>query len=238
MNRLILLLFWILVFEGKPLYSATAQPNEKQSEAVRIEKAGFNKSSIAKMYEMSISYPVIYTANQEVEHLINVQLQRIMAEAVSEFKRKLNRLAGNGQTGFSFIRLDYDLQLTSAEVISIRFIQESLLNDGKAKGPTKLFLTYNFLVKTGERLTLTDLFLPDIEEEKEILAILRNKLGKCKVRPDYLTRNFCFTKEGLLLSFDDLALNDKDCQSEAVIPWASLAPILNTDGVISLFWQP
>ncbi|GAB4338559.1 MAG: hypothetical protein OHK0038_17300 [Flammeovirgaceae bacterium] len=202
---------------------------------IHIEKQVFNKSNMIDEYEMNISYPKIKYTHTEINHIVNVDIQRIMILAITDFTEKVkkNRETEINSEGFSLLTLDYKVYFQKADLLSIKFTKQTLLS-GNEK-PNNVILTYNFDLRSGKLLKISDIFLPNTEYEKYITTLAKKHSDKCKFKTEYILTNYCFSSEGLILSFDDISNLSKYCHSEIVIPWHELKNIIREDGVFSIF---
>jgi hypothetical protein len=216
------------------LSSLNNTPNHSKAE-IQVEKQVFNKSNMTDEYEMNISYPRIRYPHAEVNHNVNLDIQRIMTLAVTDFTEKVkkNREAKTSPEGFSSLTLDYKVYFQEADLLSIKFSKQTLLS-GNDK-PNQVILTYNFDLRNGKILKMNDLFIIDSENEKYIISLAKKHSDKCKFKTDYIFNNYCFGNEGLILNFDDISNLSKTCHPEIIIPWNELQNILKEEGVSSIF---
>jgi hypothetical protein len=216
------------------LTSLNKVPTHTKAE-IQIEKQVFNKSNMIDEYEMNISYPRIRYPHSEVNHNVNLDIQRIMTLAVTDFtdKVKKNREAKTSPEGFSSLTLDYKVYFQQADLLSIKFFKQTLLS-GNDK-PNNVILTYNFDLRSGKLLKMSDLFDLNAENEKFIISLAKKHSDKCKFKTEYIFNNYCFDSEGLVLNFDDISNLSKACHPEIVIPWEELRNIMKEEGVSSIF---
>lgn len=203
---------------------------------IHIERLIFNKSNTIDEYELNISYPRIRYPLAEINHNVNVDIQRIMVLAVTDFTEKVkkNKESKNSTEGFSSLTLDYKVFFKQADILSIKFFKQTLFS-GLEK-PLFVVLSYNVDLRTGRTLKMSDFFYMDAEAEKLILTLTKKYNDqRCKFKTEHIFNNFCFGSEGIIFSFDDISNTSKTCYTEIVIPWQDLQNIMKPDGVSSIF---
>lgn len=214
-------------------FSSACFAGDGEREDIVVEKQFFTKIGGGGKYEMNISFPRISYPRAEVNHEVNLDIQRIMTLAISDFTKKMTEKVES--EGYSSLTLDYKVYFHHADILSLRFIKHTVVA-GNQK-PSDFFLTYNYDLKNGRVIQLTDIFSDNEDFKSKVLNLAVNQLGRCKIKGDYALKNFCIELEGLILSIDDLTKNGKNCLDEIKISWEDLGEILRQDGIASLFFQ-
>ncbi|MCS6833506.1 MAG: hypothetical protein NZ521_08010, partial [Flammeovirgaceae bacterium] len=209
----LLFLAFVLAFKQQP--SST----QRAGAEIHIEKLVFNKSNTVDEYELNISYPRIRYPLAEINHNVNVDIQRIMVLAITDFTEKVKKNKElNNKGGFSSLTLDYKVFFKQIDILSIKFFKQTLF--GGSEKPLFVVLSYNVDLRTGKVLKMSDFFYMDAESEKLILNLIKKHNDqRCKFRTEHIFNNFCFDSEGIIFSFDDISNTSKSCYTEVVVPW-------------------
>ncbi|NME69268.1 hypothetical protein [Flammeovirga aprica] len=193
--------------------------------AIEIEKQGFNKLNSSLHYELNISYPFVHYKDKfDIEHKINIDIQSIMAFAISDFMKKMYHTKNEkGAIGLSFLNLDYKVHFQEYGVLSIAFAKETYYNG--LEDIRNIKLTYNYDYINKRNIQLNDLFLPESDYKDRLFHLIKEKVGNSgKVKKDSYSI-FCINKEGLLFPLDYNRCKGKNCPPEVLIKWSEIKDI-------------
>ncbi|AZQ62767.1 hypothetical protein EI427_11140 [Flammeovirga pectinis] len=217
----------LLIFNTSFKQTSTVLNYALLENSIEIEKQGFNKLNSSLHYELNVSYPkVMYTNKIDVEHKINLDIQGIMAFAISDFLSKTREVKiDKGVLGLSYMNLNYNVHFNQNGILSLCFDKETFYNG--LDGIRKLSVTYNYDVNDKRKIQLKDLFVKDVDYYSKLNKIIKEKLGSgAKVSSDAVN-TFCITKEGLYFPLDVKKCRGKKCPDFIKINWSELQGILS-----------
>ena len=221
-----ILLASIITIEGFP-------STQLLREDIKVEKQFFFKSGGQGSYELNISYPLIRYSSPEVNHNVNLDIQRIMIMAITDFTDKLVEI---GKTdGFSSLTLDYKVYFHHADILSLKFIKHTIIA-GNPK-PTIFSLTYNYDLKNEKGIQLKDLFLEEGEYKGRVIELAEDRVGNCRFKEESALKNFCLDPEGIVLNINQFSKNKRNCKNEVKIAWEEVGDLMKEDGIANLFFQ-
>lgn len=198
-----------------------------------------------KKYIINVSYPQVSgLSNKQAENEINNTLTLRMQTLINDFKESSGDVIVEDDDN-STLDVDYveELHTTIPDIISFK-VNESYFEAGAAH-PGQTIETFNFNSKTGQLLTLNDLFDPSSDYLKKIseysVAELKKKLGYsdqlsqgAAPKPDNYTA-FLVTETGLKVIFNQyqVAAYAAGVQ-EVTIPYRVLASYINKNGPLGV----
>lgn len=193
--------------------------------SLEIEKQGFNKLNSSLHYELNISYPFVHYENKfDVEHKINIDIQSIMAFAISDFMKKMYVVKQDkGAIGLSFLNLNYNVHYQEYGVLSLSFSKDTYYNGLENVRNIKLAYNYDYINKRS--IQLNDLFKQDVDYKSKLYQILKNKLnGKGKIKKE-VCEIFCIQKEGIVFLLDLKSCKGKNCPQNVLVKWTEIKDI-------------
>lgn len=218
-------LFLLLFLNTSFHFPANVLNNALPLDPLEIEKQGFNKLNSSLHYELNISYPFVrYQDKFDIEHKINIDIQSIMAFAISDFMKKMYEVKENkGAVGLSFLNLNYEVHFQEYGVLSIVFAKDTYYNGLENVRNIKLSYNYDYINK--RIVQLNDLFLIDVDYKSKLYHLLKEKVGhKGKIRKDSFNI-FCITNDGILFPLDANRCKGKNCPQDVLIKWTEINDI-------------
>ncbi|WP_281614620.1 DUF4163 domain-containing protein [Flammeovirga sp. SubArs3] len=192
--------------------------------AMEIEKQGFNKLNSSMHYELNISYPkVICSKKLDIEHQINLDIQRIMIMAINNFRAKIIDVKSEkGAMGLSYLNLDYQVHHNNNGILSISFKKDTYFNG--FDGIKIIKMTYNFDSQKNKVIRLKDLFDDEIDYKNAIFNKLKHKYSDIKLKKG-VTSNFCVDTKGITFPLDSNKCKSKHCPEQVTLTWAEVKDI-------------
>ncbi|MDD5318747.1 MAG: DUF3298 domain-containing protein [Candidatus Pacebacteria bacterium] len=130
---------------------------------------------------ISVSKPVVSIAGQDqVSQKINQDISQTIDAAVSDFKTSASDVTNEPST--SSVTIDFEVVYKNANqnILSIQ-LDQSFYSAGAAH-PSHEVVSLNYNTKTGEKITLQSLFVPDVSYLSRLsefsIQALQNKLGQ------------------------------------------------------------
>lgn len=224
-----ILLFFILIFISNPNYAVTA------TDSFTLTKQTIHTLDKSSNIKIDIDYPylakdVLATSSRQFNNLI----KSIIDSEVNKFKVIVNESNAEEKTKSpSDIQIKYEILFppTNAKpIVSIRFVISSYVAHGPYPNTTHRTLNFNF--KTGNSMTLAELFLPKVDYIKTLNTYCAKKLtlitgetqGQLEEAAELTYENWNITSIGILMSYDEFphALGIV----EVLVPYTEISNIL------------
>ncbi len=231
------ILFGVIVFLGMSAsFALTDRSTYSQNfgERVKIDKyvdgIAVNTLEIKKEGvggRMEIRYPqVANLKNQVVEDKINQKIREAVLDRTTNFEKKISCLASPSEYE---ITSSFGLQGLRDEYLSFLVLFKQSLSDGER---FEYFpLTLNFDLKSGEVLTLSDLFLPGTKYLKAISDLSKKVFPRADQFNHFYLTNYSivilFTdniKGSNSLGFKEVSLYFRDIPSSLGFPYREHLP--------------
>jgi hypothetical protein len=227
---------WILfILMSLPVGLAHVYAGESDSlsrkQEVIVVKKDFNKQQKAGQFELNVSYPVIENNAYPITHDFNLNVQRIIGDAIHDFQSKVEQIhrKDKGVDGLSVLNLDYATYFQYKEVLSIKFIKSTQYVGSPS--PIDLYLSLNYDLKTSRIIRIEDIFNPYSGYAQIITDMVNAQVKDCKLKEESVFRNFSLDDQAFIVTLDDQARNLKKCNNEVRINWKDIAHLLAENGV-------
>ena len=192
---------------------------------ISIIKKSFNKSY--HTYQLNVTYPELRDWNNEKHIALNLAVQGYMFEAITRFQDKVDTFIN--KNSFSYFNFDYTVCSNFEQAMSLKFTKRSY-HPGMEKA-MEYYRTLNFDKNSGRIIHLEDLFLFEVDYQKELLKIINKKYRNCKLPSNTQLHAFCLSEPGLIIVLDEHLLPDSFCANQIEIEWQVLREIINPDSI-------
>ncbi len=142
----------------------------------------------------------------------------------------------------SSLSMGYGIVTNDNDILGF-YISQSSYGAGAAH-PNSMSSYYNIDIKTGKQIKLNELLVPGYEDTLNKIAekLFTNQNGNVGWNFDSgsfkLNDNFVITPAGLLYQFNAYEIGPYAAGAPAVlIPYRSIDMLINSDGLLSLFWE-
>ncbi len=219
---------WLTLLLGF-LLAVPANGQLSGTEDIRVERKVFYKENDADAYQINISFPKVVYIHPDNYHETNLFIQRIMTEAIADFRLKAKRAQRRKhEQAYSFLDIDYQLHLSDKGLFSFKFVTSTKL--AGAEKAQKTYTSFNFDFKNNRVLRLRELFDNSVNIENELGKMLALELPGCRLNTRQILANFCLENGQFVLSPDDVTAEGENCAREIRFPLPSLLNILRRDG--------
>jgi Protein of unknown function (DUF3298)/Deacetylase PdaC len=207
-------------------------------------------------YEIDADYPQVTGGNNPNFEKFNQLVRAVVTKKVAEFKKDVQPKEGDepppeGSMG-SDIGVSYEVALARDDLISIEFDVGSYYQG--AAHPNTYTETFNYDLKNGKQLKLSDLFKPGAKYLQVLAAYSIADLKKqSKAKDNALEdteiqngagptgqnyRSWKITKKGLGINFDSYQVGPYAAGPwYVVVPYANLKDVINPEGPIAQLTQ-
>ena len=202
-----------------------------------VENRSFHKVNESYNYTLDINYPKVYNFEENIDYAINLSVQAIMVDAISDFQKKAARIQPPTEDIEEANSLNFNYEILAQEnnIFSVKFIKKTKYIN--SNGSYELVRTFNYNLDKGHRITLKKIFLPD-DFEAELMEIVNKKIRGGKLNSTAFLKDFTLTKEYLLFHLHNVNGIPSHRQKETIqVSWAEIKTLINQDeleGLISL----
>lgn len=232
-------------------FSVHEEPINLSGDAEIIAKQ-IKESSKKLKYEIDAQYPQVTGGNNPNFEQFNQLVRAVVTKKVAEFKKDVQPKEGDepppeGSMG-SDIGVGYEVALARDDLISIEFAIGSYYQG--AAHPNTYTETFNYDLKNGKQLKLSDLFKPGAKYLQALAAYSIADLKKqSKAKDDALPddeiqngagpsaqnyRSWKITKKGVGINFDPYQVGPYAAGPWYVmVPYANLKDVINPEGPIA-----
>lgn len=222
--------------------AAAASSQAQRAASIRFVQRQIKETNRKLRYTIAAKYPQTLGAKAENLVQLNAALKSLIMEQVNGFKKDFQPPDERMGTMGSSFDSGYTVELATNDLVSINF-GVSTYSEGAAH-PNYNAVTFNYWLKTGQTLSLADLFKPgvyylDILSNLSIKA-LRKRLGS-EIDNDWIQkgagaapenyRNWNITRRGLKITFDPYQVASyAQGPQEVIIPYTSMKSIIDPSG--------
>ncbi len=248
---LLLIVLVGLIYFIKPPKTIAPENNQLATSTNTISALHYENKSIAETntasyYTLKAHYPVFVLTDPAITKKINNSVTGFINEEFISYRSTYGGTGGNTRTnggvyGTSTVQIDSMVikNIRLANILPIRFDEE--FYSAGAAHPGVNIVTFNYDLKTGEKISLAELFKsgsPYLEAiSKASIKILKEKLGRGSSIETINTgaaakeenfKVFLITDAGLKIIFTEYQVASYAAgEQEVTIPWKELQSILN-----------
>ncbi len=229
-------------------FYATEQVVEFAS-GLRVVTKEINEADKNKKYTIDAKYPELTGAANPNAEKFNQEVRSLVTKEVQGFKKDAQEMSEEDmpdtETG-SYLDLGYDLTLAKDELVSVAF-GVSTYSRGAAH-PNHYTVVFNYDLRSGTKLKLSDLFNPGSGYLQNIsrysIDDLKRQAGKDGYDEEWFEtgagakeenyENWNISKKGLAITFDPYQVASyAEGPKNVVVPYASLKEVIKPDGALS-----
>ena len=198
-------------------------------------------------YTIEAMFPQIEGSGDARAQKFNQEINNILAREIEEFKASNKDDSDpppDPDLPGSYLDISYEVESTSGGLISIAFGVSTYYSG--AAHPNSYTLVFNYDIKNGKQLALSDLFISGSNYLEITSAYcirrLKEKLGDgdwieegASAKPDNY-KSWNVTPRGLLITFDPYQVASyADGPQEATVPYSELKAVIAPEGLLAQF---
>ncbi len=245
------LLLILIFFPGPKKVGVEEQPSIPEAASLRVETAKISGEGENPPYIFDVEYPKLAgLGNERIMEAVNKDVKGVVDTAVAGFKGGLEMPPPEFKDTKNALTMRYEVGYANTDMLSVAIVSSPYIA-GTAHPSTDITtLTYD--LRSGKRVKLGDLFLPQSEYLKILSAYCIPRLvemigveaddaeamdwietGAGSSAENY--QNFLIAKEGLIIIFNQYQVAPGVAGSPRVaVPYALLEGITNTSGLLML----
>lgn len=226
-------------------HAAASLPSIERSDVIRFAPRQIQESNRRPRYTIKVRYPQAVGSGDARLVRLNEEIRNLVTREVNGFKKDLQQQEGSTGANGSDLESSYVVEYASRDLVSIDFGISSFY--GGAAHPQHNTLVFNYDLKSGKRLELSDLFKANSKYLQTISDYAVKALKK-ELAPDADLdwiqsgagpkeenyKNWNITPKGLKVTFDPYQVASY-AQGEhvVVIPYSVLKTLIDPDSPLA-----
>jgi hypothetical protein len=237
--------------EKKTAFSVHEEPIAFTGD-VEIVSKQVKESNKKLMYEIAAQYPQLTGGANPNFEKFNQAARAAVTRKVAEFKKSVQPDEGEeprpeGSMG-SDLSVGYTVMLAQDDLVSIKFDVSSYFQG--AAHPNSYSDVFNFDLKNGKQLKLSDLFKPgskflqaiatyciaDLKKQAKDKGLLNEEIDKGAAASGNNYDSWTITRRGLGIHFDAYQVGPYAAGPQFVlVPYSNVKDLISTDGPVAQF---
>lgn len=195
-------------------------------EQVTFTRKVFNKNNPTQLFKLFVSYPLADGTNEEERHEINLGIQKLMTQAIADFKEEMKKVQGkSSEITYGIFNFDYLVTYHSNQMVSVQFQKD--VDFGERYGKKSYILTFNYNLSAKRGVNPQTIFSSEGNVAKEVYQLIKAKAQVNDFKPDpkRVFDKFTLTNEHLVFYFDETNSNKEEI-NEVFLDWSEVQHLL------------
>lgn len=217
-------IFIISVILLSTFLAPSLETNKPIPEQITFTRKNFNKHNPTELFKLFVSYPEADGVNEEERHEINLGIQKVMTQAISDFKQEMKKLQSkSSELTYGTFNFDYLVTYHSDDMVSVQFQKD--VDFGERYGKKSYILTFNYNLNAKRGVRPTTIFSKESSFAREVFQLLKDKAIDFKPDPKRMFDKFTLNNEYLIFHFDETNSNTSEI-NELKLLWAEVEHLL------------